>query len=138
MKKIIATIATALLMFVSFSSFAANPLKNSETRTILSTYLEAITLGSDMYNKYILDDNFEYRNTANNDSYNKKAFLKFLKENKGYKFDAITSYEILDQTGKSCVAKAIIKFENFVRVDHITLNNSEDGWKVSKIVTTYP
>ena len=141
MKKTLATIATALLMIVSLSSFASSaidPLKNMNTKAFLMTYIEATTVGSDMYNAYLLADDFEYVNTANKDSSNKKAYLKFLKANKGLKFDSKTSHEILDETGKTCIAKATSTFENFTRVDYITLNKTVDGWKVSKVVTTYP
>ncbi|MCA5004664.1 nuclear transport factor 2 family protein [Sphingobacterium bovistauri] len=141
MKKTLATIVTALLMIASFSSFAAsvnNPLKDMNSKSILITYIESTTLGSDLYNKYLLTDDFEYNNTANQNSFNKKAYLKFLKENKGLKFDAKTDYQILDESGKTCIAKATSTFKNFTRVDHITLNKTQDGWKVSKVVTTYP
>lgn len=141
MKKTLTTITTAFLMILSLSSFASsaiNPLKEMNSRAILMNYVEATTVGSDMYNKYLLADDFEYINTANKNSYSKNAYLKFLKANKGLKFNAETSYEILDETGKTCIAKTTSTFENFTRVDHITLNKTEDGWKVSKVVTTYP
>ena len=141
MKKTLSTMATAFLMIISLSSFAStplNPLKDLDSKAILMTYIEATLLGSDLYNKYLLTDDFEYTNTSNEDSYNKKAYLKFLKANKGLKYNAKTEYEILDETGKTCIAKSISTFENFVRVDHITLNKTKDGWKVSKVVTTYP
>jgi len=141
MKTTLSTIATAFLMIISLSSFASpklNPLKNMDTKAIVITYIEATTLGSDIYNKYLLTDDFEYINTANQDSFNKKAYLKFLKANKGSKSNAKTDYQILDETGKTCIAKSVSKFENFTRVDHITLNKTNEGWKVSKVVTTYP
>lgn len=141
MKKVLSTIATAVLMIISLSSYAspkANPLKNMDSKAIVVTYIEATTLGSDIYNKYLLTDDFEYINTANEDSSNKKAYLKFLKDNKGLKFHAQTAYQILDETGDICIAKATSEFENFTRVDHITLNKTAEGWKVSKVVTTYP
>ena len=141
MKKTLSTIATAFLMIISLSSFAStdlNPLKNMDTKAVLMTYLEATSLGSTEYNKFLLTDDFEYINTANEGSYNKKEYLDFLKATKGLKFDAQTEYQILDESGKTCIAKATSRFENFERVDHITLNKTEDGWKVSKVVTTYP
>ena len=67
-----------------------------------------------------------------------KKRLKFLKNTKGCKFDCHTKSQILDETGKSCVAKATMKFNHFTRVDYITLNKTIDGWKVSKVVSTYP
>lgn len=141
MKRTITTIATAILMIVSFSSFATeklNPLKNVATAKILTTYLEATTLGSTDLNKFLFADDFEYRNSANGDFFNKKQYTAFLKANKGIQFDCETTYEILDQSGQACVAKATMKFNNFTRVDYITLGQSEDGWKISKVVTGYP
>lgn len=141
MKKTLTSIATALLMIVSLSSFAAekiNPLKDMNSNSILMTFVESTTLGSDMYNNFLLTEDFEYTNTANKESFNKKAYLKFLEANKGLKFDAKTDYQILDESGKTCIAKATSTFKNFTRVDHITLNKTVEGWKVSKVVTTYP
>src|SRR5690606_6392768 len=110
MKKTLSTIAVAFFMIISLSSFAKtssiNPLKNMDSKAILITYIEATTLGSDMYNKFLLTDDFEYVNTSNKGSYNKKAYLKFLKDNKGLKFNAETEYLILDETGNTCIAKA--------------------------------
>lgn len=141
MKTTIATIATAFIMMTSFSSFAAkkvNPLKDLNSMNIIATYLEAATTGSIEYNKFLFSEDFEYRNTVNNTCYNKKTYTNYLKANEGLKFNCETTYEILDESGKACVAKAIMKFDNFTRIDYITLNHSQDGWKVSKVVTTYP
>lgn len=102
------------------------------------TYLEATTLGSVELNKFLFADDFQYNNTANNDHFNKKQYTSFLKAHKGVKFDCTTAYEILDQTGNTCLAKATMTFKNFTRVDYMTLSHGEDGWKVSKVVTTYP
>lgn len=142
MKTIIASIASAIIMISSMGSFAngriSNPLKNHSSLNIVATYLEATTLGSIEMNKFLFSDDFEYRNTANNDKFNKKAYTNYLKANKGIKYDCKTTYDILDESGHACMAKATMTFSNFTRVDYITLNRSEDGWKVSKVVTTYP
>ena len=136
MKKTVSTFATALLMIISLSSYA-NPLKEKDSKVIITSYVEAISLGSDIYNKYLFCDDFEYSNTANKDKFNKKQYLKFLKDTKGCQFDCKTDYQLLDESGKSCVAKATMKFAHFTRVDYITLYKTSDGWKVSKVVTTY-
>ncbi|GHE28828.1 nuclear transport factor 2 family protein [Sphingobacterium griseoflavum] len=141
MKKTLTTIAAAIIMISSFSSFAAektNPLKNVESSKVINTYLEATTLGSVEQNKFLFADDFQYSNSANNDTFNKREYTAFLKAHKGVNFDCKTNYEILDQSGKACMAKATMVFENFTRVDYITLSQDQDGWKVSKVVTTYP
>lgn len=135
------TITAAVTMLLTCSANAAeieNPLKDHNSVNLVNVYLEAITLGTTDLNKYLFAEDFEYRNTANNDVYRKAAYSKYLRDNKGVKFDCETTYEILDESGRACLAKATMKFSNFTRVDYITLNQSEDGWKVSKVVTTYP
>src|SRR5690606_39307507 len=112
--------------------------KNLNTVNIITTYLEDATAGSIKFKKFLFSEDFKYQNTTNNVCYNKKTYTNFLKANKGLKFNCETTYEMLDESGKACVAKAIMKFNNFTRVDYITLNHSQDGWKVSKVVTTYP
>lgn len=141
MKTTIGAIATAFIMMISFNSFAAekiNPLRNLNSTNIISTYLDAATAGSTTFNNFLFAEDFEYRNTANDKCHNKKTYTLFLKANEGLRFNCETTYEILDECSKACVAKAIIKFPTFTRIDYITLNHSQDGWKVSKVVTTYP
>lgn len=141
MKSTITTIATALLVISTFSSFAStkhNPLKKLSSFSIINTYLEATTTGNNELNKFLFADDFEYRNSMHKKSYGKKEYTGFLKKNKGLKYDCVTQYEILDESGDACIAKATMTFKNFTRTDYITLNRDNDGWKVSKVVTTYP
>src|SRR5690606_39175336 len=70
MKTTLKTIAAALIMVTSLSSFAsekANPLKDVESSMILNTYLEAVTVGSIDLNKFLFADDFQYSNVNNND-----------------------------------------------------------------------
>ncbi|MBD1432332.1 hypothetical protein H8B06_05805 [Sphingobacterium sp. DN00404] len=141
MRTTLKTIAAALIMVTSLSSFAsekANPLKNVESDMIIGSYMEAVTVGSIDLNKFLFADDFQYSNVNNNDRAGKKEYIKHLKANKGMQYDCESSYEILSQDGKVCVAKATMAFDNFTRVDYITLNQGKDGWKVSKVETTYP
>lgn len=140
MKTKITSIATALIVMASFCSFAAektNPLKDLNSVNMIRIYLEAATAGSIEYNNFLFSDDFQYFNTANNVSHSKRRYLSFLKANRGLKFNCETTYQLLDECGKACVAKVMMKFDKFTRIDYITLNQSEDGWKVSKVVTTY-
>ncbi|GGH23471.1 hypothetical protein FAZ19_17305 [Sphingobacterium alkalisoli] len=138
---IITSIATALILFASSMAFAAekaNPLKNMTAVGIVAAYLDATALGNVEFNEQLFATDFEYHNTASDNKHGKKAYTKFLKQNKGLQYNCKTTYQILDECGKSCIAKATMEFENFTRVDHITLCNTKNGWQVSKVVTTYP
>ena len=141
MKKVITSIVTAVLMTLSFASFAitprTNPLKVKEAKEILLTYVEAISMGSTDFNNYLFSDDFQYESTTNNKKFNKKIYLDFLKKNKGLVYQCETNSQILDQTGDTALAKTTLKFASFTRVDHITLIRTSDGWKVNKVVTSY-
>lgn len=141
MNKIIATIATLFSLVFSFNASAketVNPLKDVNVNKIALTYVDAITLGNTEFNKHLFASDFEYRNSASDQVASRSEYLAFLKANKGLKYNCETTYEILDQAGNTSVAKAIMKFEKFTRVDYITMVQSVDGWKVNKVVTTYP
>lgn len=141
MNNIIATIATLFTLVFSFNASAkeiTNPLKDVNTKKIALVYVEAITLGNTEFNKHLFTSDFEYHNTGNDQVCSRTKYLNFLKANKGLKYNCTTTYEILDEAGATSVAKATMKFENFTRVDYITMVQSKDGWKVSKVVTTYP
>lgn len=141
MKNIVSTIITALLIIATSSSFAStkhNPLKDLSSFNIINTYLESTTAGNNTLDKYLFAEDFEYRNGMHKKGYTKSEYMRFLKKNKGLKYDCTTTYEILNESGEVCMAKATMKFTNFTRVDYITLTHNSDGWKVSKVVTTYP
>ena len=140
MKKTLATIATALIMISSMSSFAANktnPIRSEASAAVLTSYLKATTLGGTSANTYLFAEDFEYSNAANGDRFTKKEYSNFLEAHKGIQFDCETTYEILDESGDTAIAKVSMKFDNFTRIDYVTLSQSKDGWKVSKVVTGY-
>lgn len=140
MKTKITSVVAALLMTLSLSSFAnsySNPLKAKEAKEILLTYAECTSIGNTDYNKFLFAEDFQYENASNNTKSGKRDYLKFLNENKGLNYNCTTTSEILDLTGKTAVAKAIYKFETFSRVDYITLAQTKDGWKVSKVISTF-
>lgn len=142
MKTIITTTLTLCMSFTMFCSLAAesaNPLKNRKTTEILAYYVEAITLGNLDFNNQLFTNDFEYQNTSNSpQKINKKTYVNYLKQNKGLKYDCKTTYHILDETSDTCIAKAVMKFEHFTRIDYITLRRGTENWQVSKVVTTYP
>ncbi|WP_166336072.1 nuclear transport factor 2 family protein [Sphingobacterium chungjuense] len=143
MKKSITSIAAALLMIASFSSFAAEPiLVNAPTASsnTLSAYVSSLTEGLNDFNNMIFAKDFEYSNSADRTEkkYNRRQYMQFLKQNKGLKFECTTTYQVLDETGNTSLAKVTMVFRDFTRVDYLTLHAANGGWKVSKVVTTYP
>jgi len=142
MKKSITTIATALMMIVSFSSFAKttnNPRTNLSSKATIKAYLEANALANLSSSPQLFASDFEYQTTSKpNEKFNKKQYRDFLKNTKGLQYDCITTYEIMDENAEVSVAKATMTFPTFIRVDYITLTRGQQSWQISKVVTTYP
>ncbi|MFD2742179.1 MULTISPECIES: nuclear transport factor 2 family protein [Sphingobacterium] len=141
MKKIFITLTAAILVTLSLNSFAStlvNPLKSYNSNRIVATYVEMISSGNYEWSEHLLAKDFEYVNDVNKTKNSRSEYLRFLKKNKGLKYDCTSKYEILDEVGNTSIAKATMNFGHFSRVDYITLNRTVDGWQVSKVVTTYP
>lgn len=142
MKKTFYTIAVLFFILTSMSAFAAAPSNNlplgRSKAEVLNAYIEASTLGNVTWDKNLLAYDFLYINTATGKQFGKAAYSKYLKANQGLKFNCTINYEIINETDEHATAKAIMKFENFTRVDYITLQPTRRGWEISKVVTTYP
>lgn len=121
----------------SFGATVSNPLKAKNAHEILITYAECSSFGNTEYNKYLFTEDFQYENVSNNSKVGKKEYLRFLKENKGLNYDCKTRSEILDLTNDTAVAKTTYTFSNFTRVDFVTLSQTKEGWKISKVITSY-
>ena len=141
MKRNILTIAVALIAVVATVFYAhadSKTYKKLDSKEVIMHYTAATLLGNTTHNKHIFADDFEYSNTANNNKVDRKAYIKHLKSIKDLKYNATQTLEIIDQVGKSAVGKVTMDFGSFTRVDHITMIQSNNGWKISKVVTTYP
>jgi hypothetical protein len=141
MKRNILTIAATLIAVVA-TVFNANadikPYKTLDSKEVIMNYVGASLLGNTTYSNQMFADDFEYSNTANNNKVDKKTYMKHLKSVKDLKYNSTQTLEIIDQVGKTTVGKVTMDFGSFTRVDHITMIQSNDGWKISKVVTTYP
>lgn len=141
MKRKITFIIAAVIMIASAQTMAAtfvNPLKNFKTLEIVQTYLDAATTGNTKFNRFLFTKDFQFTNSTAQKTYSKTEYLKYLSNTKNLQLNCTNTYEILDETEQACVAKVTMNFAHFSRVDYITLCHQENGWKISKIVSTYP
>lgn len=141
MKRNIKTIAIAVIALVATVFYAhaeSKPYKELNSKEVVMNYVGASMLGSSEYTKEIFAEDFEYSNTANNDKFGKKEYVNYLKSVKDIKYNSTQTIEIIDQAGSTTISKITMDFGSFKRVDYITLIQSVEGWKINKVVTTYP
>jgi hypothetical protein len=136
--KIIAVALIALVSTVFYAHAEGKPFKELNSKEVVMNYVGASMLGSSEYTKEMFADNFEYSNTANNDNFGKKDYVNYLKSVKDLKYSSTQTIEIIDQVGSTTISKVTMDFGSFKRVDFITLIQSAEGWKINKVVTTYP
>lgn len=136
--KTIAALFIALVATVFYAHADIKPYKELDTKEVIMNYVGASLLGHSDYTKYMFADDFKYTNTANNDVFGRKEYMNYLNKVKSLKPNCTQKLEIVDQTGNTAIGKVTMEFDNFTRVDYITLIQSQDGWKINKVVTTYP
>lgn len=140
MKRNLTTIATVVMIVLSLSSFAnekASPMKDYASRNIVSNYIDASLLGKQSFVKEMLTDDFEFVNAAINSKATKKEYGKFLENTNNLTYSCTSSYEILDQSGDTAVAKVTMIFENFTRVDIVNMTNTAEGWKINRVISNF-
>ena len=141
MKKTMTQWMTAFLMLLSLQTMASNkgnPLKNFNASQILTSYVASTTQGKTELNKYLLTSDFTYKNNRDEKTYSKREYSAFVEASKGLTYDCTTSYQVTEQYGDLYRAKITMTFDNFTRVDYVTLIQVKDSWRVSQVVTTYP
>ena len=52
--------------------------------------------------------------------------------------DCETDYTVVEKNKDSSIIKLTSTFNNFQRIDYLTICNSELGWKISNVVVVYP
>lgn len=57
--------------------------------------------------------------------------VKSLKKQKGEKLNCAVSKDITEESPDYMVAKVTLKFENFTKIDLVTLEREGNNWKVS-------
>ncbi|MBE8714448.1 nuclear transport factor 2 family protein [Sphingobacterium hungaricum] len=141
MKNLISTIALVSMMVFSMSSFAntANPFKFASAPTIIDSYIQATSLGNAKNSQYLFAEDFKQIQASNNSNkqYTKKEVMTFLKQQEGYVQNCETSYKIIEQNKDYSVAKVVMAYPTFTRIDYVTLCNSKDAWEITQVVTSY-
>ncbi|MNG81261.1 putative lumazine-binding protein [compost metagenome] len=147
MNSLVKTFAAAALIAVSTFTMAADkPVSKSEKVNVnLSTadfalehYVAVTTEGESAGLEQLFAEDFNQKvQSANAQSHSREAVVKSLKKQKGEKLNCEVSTDILEESADYMVAKVTLKFENFSKVDLVTLVREGNNWKVSKSINSY-
>ncbi len=147
MKTLVKTFAAAALIAVSTFAMAADkPVsKSAKANVNLSTadfalehYVAVTTEGESAGVEQLFAEDFSQKVQASNaQTHSRSALIKSLKKQKGEKLNCTVTTDIIEESADYMVAKVTLKFENFSKVDLVTLVREGSNWKVSKSINSY-
>jgi hypothetical protein len=147
MKTLVKTFTAAALIAVStFAMAAEGPgAKATKVNVNLSTadfalehYVAVTTEGESAGVEQLFASDFNQKIQATNAQSNSRSeVVKSLKKQKGEKLNCTVSTAIIEESADYMVAKVTLKFENFTKIDLVTLERVGNDWKVSKSINSY-
>lgn len=139
--KTLKALTTAVLLVFSVCAFAKDDTKNNKIQMdyAISTYINAVNSGNIKALPTVLDENVKFtRNTSDGiQSYGKSDILSEFKNYENVEQNCETRYEILEQGTSQAIVKVVMKYENFSKVNILTLANTQKGWKITNISASF-
>lgn len=131
------------LIIAAISSFAkANDLSKIEkpnNHAIIVKYIDLIQNGTYSSAKDIFSDDLKQNiyTESENKSISKNDLLRHLKNTKNLKMNCKTDFKLIDHNNNTSIVKVVLQFENFKRIDYLTLYKKNENWKIQEINTSY-
>ncbi len=143
MKTLITLIASAVFTLATYTLSAANlpdPLKFAKVETIVDHYIDATVNGETELLDYLFTNDFSQStpNNKNKEMLSKNQMMKHLKSLKNVRYACDTDVQFVEKNEDCSIVKVTKYFSNFKRVDYVTMCNTEDGWKINKVLVAYP
>ncbi|HEY0772085.1 MAG TPA: nuclear transport factor 2 family protein [Sphingobacteriaceae bacterium] len=131
-------VLTLILVYGTASAFETAASKESMPVAI-SSYIDAVAYGKTDNLEDIIDNRavFTITTGTSTNSYNKSAIISLIKANKSIQQNCETSYKVIESDNKRASVKVMYKYENFVRIDNITMMGGRNGWKIIKVASSY-
>lgn len=139
--KTLKTIAAALLIAFSFSSFASDGTAKEklEMNYALKIYIQAVTDGKIAALPEVLDKNVKFTTSRGENvlSFGRTEVLNSLKSSENVKQNCVTEYSVIESTPSASVVKVIMKYDGFSKVTYLSLANTTKGWKITSAATSF-
>ena len=147
MNTLIKTCTAAVLMTVSTLAMAAHGPKRKLEKTrvdlsiadfALAHYVAVTTEGESTGLEQLFAEDFNQKiQTANVQTYGRKAVIKLFEKQKGEMLNCKVHTKIIEKSPDYMVAKITLKFEHFRMHDLVTFVYDDGEWKVAKSIHSY-
>ncbi|AIM36748.1 nuclear transport factor 2 family protein [Sphingobacterium sp. SG20118] len=129
----------ALVVLTNSSSAKDKIAKNTDPIAVIDSYIQITTVGNTEGIQKLFSNDFKWTQSSNakTKTYNKTDLVNFLKVHKGLIQNCKTSYSIMEKNDNCVMAKVEMKYDNFTKVECITLCNENQEWKITQIIESY-
>lgn len=139
--KTLKTIAAALLMVLSVSAFAndENKIEKLKINYALKTYVDAVAHGKIEGLADVLDKDIKFTITRGEQiiNYNKVQMLNSLWHLQNVEQNCSTEFSIMESTPTQSVVKVTMKYEGFSKISYLSMANTNQGWKIVSVATSF-
>ena len=132
-------VTLALLLVCDFANALQNHTRIKTRDEVIETYLDAVVRGHLVGINNVIDENarFYIERGVRVQTTGKRQVLDFLKTNAGIEQDCNCSTAVLQEGDNFLVEKVEMKYNAVTRTDVITAQLSDDGWKITKVETSF-
>ncbi|NJI72975.1 hypothetical protein HCX49_07140 [Sphingobacterium kitahiroshimense] len=134
--------AVALVTLGSITMAADKPEKSminlSTANLAIGQYIEIITEGQSIGLEQLFASDFNQKVQGTHAKTNSRSeLINFFKKQKGERLNCKTTAQILETSKDYAIAKVIMQFDSFTKIDIVTLINDKGTWKITDSVTSY-
>ncbi|MGI4727337.1 MAG: nuclear transport factor 2 family protein [Janthinobacterium lividum] len=140
--KTLKKIFIALLVTLTFTVAKANTPNIKERLTMryaINTYVDAFTHGKSAGIAEIIDDNAKFSHNRGQQviSFSKSQILQSLDSEQNIEQNCTTNTKIIESTTNLVVYKVQMKYQNFSRINYVTMTDTGNGWKITNVSTIF-
>ena len=140
MKTTLKTTIIALLLTVTYNfTKAATPNEKLTMRYAIAAYVDAFAHGRFDGLAEVIDDSAKFTQTRGQKilSFGKNDIMESLKSQQNVEQNCKTTARIVENTGNLVVYKVQMKYENFARINYVTMTDTGTGWKITNVSSVF-
>ena len=142
MKTTLKTTLIALLLTVTYNfTKAATPNVNEKLtmRYAIAAYVDAFAHGHFDGLAEVIDDSAKFSQNRGQKilSFSKNDIIESLKSQQNVEQNCKTTARVVENTGNLVVYKVQMKYDNFVRINYVTMTDTGAGWKITNVSTVF-
>ncbi len=140
--KTLKTILIALFITLTYNVSKASIPNINEKLTMhyaITTYVNASTHGKTSGLANIIDDSAKFSHNRGEKiiSFNKNQILESLANQENIEQNCTTTTKVVENNASLVVYKVQMKYQNFSRINYVTMTDTGNGWKVTNVSSVF-